>query len=47
MIKKIGKIMETIKYCVNCFGTYPCWCQNKKYVKTWKFIYEAIKRLKK
>lgn len=34
-----------INYCVNCGGYEPCWCDNKKYIKMWKFVYDAMKAL--
>ena len=35
-----------IEFCTNCFGTKPCWCHKKNYIKTWKFVFDALKRLK-
>ena len=33
---------DEIKFCKNCFGYEPCLCNKKEYVKTWKFVYEAM-----
>ena len=33
---------EIVEYCVNCNGLKPCWCKNPKYIKTWKFVYDAM-----
>lgn len=37
---------EEIKYCKNCFGYEPCLCNNKEYIKTWKFVYDAFRSCK-
>lgn len=37
---------DIVKYCVNCLGLYPCWCNNPSYVETWRFVYEAMMNCK-
>ena len=51
MKKLIGeKTLENkdniVEYCKNCHGLKPCWCENKDYLEMWKFVYEALKKLK-
>lgn len=37
---------DIIKFCKNCYGANPCWCDKHDYVKTWDFVYWAFKRCK-
>ena len=40
--KEIELNDDEILYCKNCFGYEPCFCENKEYVKTWRFVYELM-----
>lgn len=36
--------MKKVRFCWNCFGLEPCWCNNKDYRTTWEIIYKALRK---
>lgn len=37
---------DVVEVCWSCGGLKECWCNNKQYVKMWRFVYELMKRCK-
>ena len=35
-----------MQVCRNCFGYKPCFCNNKKYVDMWDWVYKYFKSCK-